>query len=109
MTTFVAVASALVTLAIAHYGLAMNINNQCQCGQEVNIARRIIGGKKVPAGKYPWLVFVFIKKNNGKSSGSTGSIITDRHILYASHPLDRVSRVDQVKVFHDIRFNTGST
>src|SRR5438105_807564 len=87
MTTFVAVASALVTLTIVHHGLAMKINDQCQCGQEVNIVRRIIGGKEVAAEKYPWLVLVVISANY-RENFCTGSIITDRHVLLASHCLN---------------------
>lgn len=49
----------------------------CLCGIE-RLSRRIIGGRPVQVGKYPWMVMV-------GSHNCGGSLISDRHILTAAH------------------------
>jgi secreted trypsin-like serine protease len=56
---------------------------ECQCGIE-RVNRRIIDGKPVPQGKYPWLVMISTEGTKG-SGICTGSLISDRHILTAAH------------------------
>lgn len=106
MTTFLTTVSlALVTLTIIHQGVAININKKCKCGiVNSNVGCRIIGGTEVPAGKYPWLVHVTSTAPNNQGA-CTGAIISDRHVLLASHCVDNVTSGRQVKVSHSLEVN----
>src|SRR5688572_26114034 len=87
----------VVTLTIVHHGLSMNVNDKCQCGIKSKVDRRIIGGRKVTAGKYPWLVLVL---NSAQNVECTGAIINDKFVLTASHCVDDLTSDDQMKVYH---------
>ncbi|KAI1712087.1 trypsin domain-containing protein [Ditylenchus destructor] len=57
-----------------------------ECGiSDYEFGQRIIGGKDVPPKKYPWLADFEIEINGVIISFCTGSVISNRFILTASH------------------------
>ena len=49
--------------------------------------KRVVGGRKTKAHKYPWLVFLETTDQRGEEGRCGGSIIHPRHILTAAHCL----------------------
>ena len=66
---------------------------KCQCGLE-NISQRVINGKEVESGRYPWMTGLsFLMSKNGNTNSYNicgGSLITNQHILTAAHCLKEI-------------------
>ncbi|KAI1293648.1 Plasma kallikrein [Halotydeus destructor] len=60
-----------------------SVSGQCKCGLE-QFDSRIIGGRHVRPGQYPWVVGIGVPDVDGRNYCS-GSLINDRYVLTAAH------------------------
>lgn len=79
------------------------VNDQCTCGGKENIklATRIIGGEKVPAGKYPWLVY--LNRKTSSRPPCVGAIINDKYILTSRSCIMSNGLGNGVQAYHSVR------
>ena len=72
---------------------SLSQKKECQCGLE-NISQRVINGKEVESGRYPWMTGLsFLMSKNGNTNSYNicgGSLITNQHILTAAHCLKEI-------------------
>ncbi|CAG7717985.1 unnamed protein product [Allacma fusca] len=66
--------------------------NTGDCGR-LGRASKIIGGKKVPPGLFPWAAQLDITRSDGSQTACTGSLIGEKFVLTAAHCLKRAESV----------------
>jgi trypsin len=64
---------------------AMTVAAARQLHRDMNANRRIVNGRPVAAGKYPWIVAIGYFDNNGFFQYCAGSVIDPRWVLTAAH------------------------
>ncbi|XP_076311529.1 proclotting enzyme [Tachypleus tridentatus] len=55
------------------------------CGIHNTTTTRIIGGREAPIGAWPWMTAVYIKQGGIRSVQCGGALVTNRHVITASH------------------------
>lgn len=95
-TTVLVVLVSLITFTNAN---PPNVSDRCRCGIENHASGRVTGLENVPAGKYPWTVYLNIQRDDGRRSGCGGSIINDKYIVTAAHCVNGTSRGDQIRAY----------
>ncbi|CAL8077832.1 unnamed protein product [Orchesella dallaii] len=54
---------------------------------------KIVGGRRVPPGLFPWVSQLDITRTDGSKTGCTGSIVSPHYILTAAHCMKRAESI----------------
>lgn len=54
---------------------------------------KIVGGRRVPPGLFPWAVQLDITRTDGTQTGCTGTVISPQYVLTAAHCMKRAESV----------------
>lgn len=55
--------------------------------------KKIVGGRRVPPGLFPWAVQLDITRTDGTQTGCTGTIVSPYYVLTAAHCMKRAESV----------------
>ncbi|XP_076309700.1 proclotting enzyme-like [Tachypleus tridentatus] len=56
-----------------------------RCGMRNISSNRIIGGRESDIGGWPWMTVIYIKQRGIKTAQCGGALVTNRHVITASH------------------------
>ncbi|XP_013773969.1 proclotting enzyme-like [Limulus polyphemus] len=56
-----------------------------RCGLRNATSTKIVGGREAEVGAWPWMTAVYIKEGNFKSAQCGGALVTNKHVITASH------------------------